>query len=282
MTRIALTALTLLLSTALSGLANASEKLGLFIGNDDYRYAPKLSNAANDARLIESSARRLGFRSRLLVSGLREEILQEIERVNAGARSGDVVLLYYAGHAVQFGGENYIVPVEARIERPQDLQQVGISFTALFESFDKGGRTFNIIVLDACRDNPFESAFSSERARNLITLRVEKGVEKATEQAALPPSKGLVQPPKVPRNTLIAYATAPGRVALDGDSGNSPFASALSREILSEGLEITSIFRNVALNVKESTRFQQEPWINWSLNGQVILKPRRVDSVSPF
>lgn len=253
-------------------------KLALFIGNNNYKHVTPLANAANDARLLYKTVSALGFKGKLLIDGNNADINSALNLLGQQIRKGDVVFVYYAGHAVQFAGENYLIPVDVAIDRPEDLLKSGISFTQLFGLFEQNGSSTNLVVLDACRNNPFEAAFSEARARGVkLTTRAD-GTRHTEDYSA----KGLVQPSRVPGNSLIAFATAPGKIALDGESGNSPFAISLAKEISEEGVEITSVFRNASIAVKELTQYKQEPWVTWSLNGPVTLRARRVESFAPF
>ena len=255
-----------------------AERLALVLGIDQYQHVPPLQNAVNDARLIARSLDKLNFKVTLLQNAGRADVLQSFGRLASTAAPGDVVFVYYAGHAVQFAGENYIIPSDAEIEKPEDLRQKAISFTALFDSFDRSGKTVNVFAFDSCRDNPFQNAFAQARARNLKVVRDDKGVDHKIDYSA----QGLVQPQKLPDNTLVAYSTEPGSVALDGEGGNSPFATALARELLVEGIEVASVFRKVGLAVKDVTRFNQKPWVNLSLNQSLVLNPQKRAGFSPF
>lgn len=264
----------LLLSVA--SVADAA-KLALFIGNNNYQNVTKLSNAAKDAKLLYRAVSSLGFSGSLVIDAGKNDIKREMENLGARIKKGDIVFVYYAGHGVQFAGENYLLPVDAKIDTPEDLPNSAVSFTQLFDMLDKGGISTSLIVLDACRNNPFEQIYHLAQARSLKITKKADGVERKIDYTA----KGLVQPARVPSNSLIAFATAPGKVASDG-ALNSPFAAALAKAIVSEGQEITSVFRDASLEVKNVTDFEQEPWVNWSLNGPLTLKPRRADVVSPF
>jgi uncharacterized protein len=253
-------------------------KLALFIGNNNYKHVTPLANAANDARFLFKTVSALGFSGKLLIDGNSADINRALKQLSQQIRKGDVVFVYYAGHAIQFAGENYLIPVDVGIESPEDLLKSGISFTQLFDMFDQSGSSTNLIVLDACRNNPFEAVFSEAHTRGLKLSSRTDGTRHTVDYSA----KGLVQPSSVPGNSLIAFATAPGKVALDGESGNSPFALSLAKEISEEGVEITSVFRSASIAVKEMTQYQQEPWVTWSLNGPVILRPRRVEPFTPF
>lgn len=277
--RLSITVLTLLaiLLPGAADIANAA-KLALLVGNNNYQNIAKLSNAAKDAKLIYKAVSSLGFSGNLLIDASKSDLQRELKSLGARIKKGDVVFVYYAGHGVQFAGENYLIPVDAKIDTPEDLPNTGVPFSQLFDLLDKGGSSTSLIVLDACRNNPFEQIYNIAQARGVKITKGSDGVEQKIDYSA----KGLVQPSRVPSNSLIAFATAPGKVALDGTSQNSPFALALAKAIVTEGLEITSVFKDASLEVKSQTDFEQEPWVNWSLNGPLTLKPRRSDVVSPF
>lgn len=255
-----------------------ADKVALVLGINKYQHVAPLENAVNDARLIARSLDKLKFDVNLLTNASRIDILKAFNKLASSASPGDVVFVYYAGHAVQFAGENYIIPSDAEIEKPEDLRQKAISFTALFDSFDRSGKTVNVFAFDSCRNNPFQDVFIQAKSRNLQVVKDDKGVDRKIDYNA----QGLVQPQKLPDNTLVAYSTEPGSVALDGEGGNSPFATALAREILVEGIEVASVFRKVGLSVKDNTGFQQKPWVNLSLNQSLVLNPQKRAGFSPF
>jgi uncharacterized caspase-like protein len=261
--------LLLLLLACTTLVAAAQSRQALVIGNARYRHVEPLRNPLNDAELIAASLGRIGFQVTLLRDATLDQMMQATTEFGRGLKRGDIVFAYFAGHGVQFGGENYLVPVDADVQRPDQLGQRTFPTRALFAALPADGRTSNIVVLDACRNNPFaDRSPAYARALNVA----------GSEARTLVPV-GLSQVDNVPGNTLIAYATSPGKVALDGKGRNSPYAEALAKVMLDEGLEVTALFQEATLLVKQSTRFEQEPWMNWSLNEKVFFKRRKSSNV---
>lgn len=258
----------LLLACALP-FAAAQTRQALVIGNARYQHVEPLRNPLNDAELIAATLGRIGFQVTLLRDATLDQMLQAAADFGRGLRQGDIAFAYFAGHGVQYGGENYLVPVDADVQRPEQLAQRTFPAGRLLAALPADGRTANIVVLDACRNNPFAGR-SPAYARALNAT----GGAGRTEVPA-----GLSQLDHVPGNTLIAYATSPGKVALDGRGRNSPYAEALARVMLDEGLEVTALFQEATLIVKHSTGFEQEPWMNWSLNDRVFFKKRKNNNV---
>lgn len=263
---------------AASGLlpAMAQERHALVIGNAAYAHVEPLRNSINDADLIARSLGRVGFK----VTLLRDATLAQMQKATAefGERlsRGDIAFVYFAGHGVQHAGENYLIPVDAQIEQPEQLAARAFGIGQLFKALPADGRSAHIIVLDACRNNPFvgrSPAYSRALGVPAGGERAERGVVRDEVPA------GLSQLDNVPGNTLIAYATSPGKVALDGNGRNSPYAEALASVIGDEGLEVTAVFQEATLLVKRATRFEQEPWMNWSLNDRIVLKRRKSNNV---
>jgi hypothetical protein len=221
-------------------LANGS-RIALIIGNASYRYVPPLANSGNDARLLAATLRDLDFG--LVGGGAQldldkqrfESLIQEFGRRAAGA---EVALFYYAGHGFQVQGTNWLVPVAANPTRPQDLDFQMIDAALVLRQMD-GAARLNIMILDACRNNPFGGR----------GLRTAAG--------------GLAQM-AAPEGTVIAYATQPGAVASDGTSRNSPYAEALANAVRTPGLDVLNVFNHVALAVKRTTAGAQLPWTSSS------------------
>lgn len=251
----------------------AQARQALVIGNARYEHADPLRNSVNDAELITASLKKIGFKVTLLRDATLAQMTQGAADFGRRLERGDIAFVYFAGHGVQHGGENYLIPVDANVEQPDQLRQQAFPIGQLFAALPADGRSSNIVVLDACRNNPFVGR-SPAYSRALNTGKPdERGLARVEAPA------GLSQVDNVPGNTLIAYATSPGKVALDGDGRNSPYAEALSSVMLDEGLEITAVFQEATLMVKKSTRFQQEPWMNWSLNDKVFFKKRKSNNV---
>lgn len=253
--------------------AAAQTRLALVIGNARYEHADPLRNSVNDAELISASLKKIGFKVTLLRDANLGQMTQATTDFGRSLERGDIAFVYFAGHGVQHGGENYLIPIDASVEQPDQLRQRAFPISQLFAALPADGRTSNIVVLDACRNNPFVGR-SPAYSRALNTGKAdERGLARVEAPA------GLSQVDNVPGNTLIAYATSPGKVALDGDGRNSPYAEALAGVMLDEGLEVTAVFQEATLMVKKTTRFQQEPWMNWSLNDKVFFKKRKSNNV---
>lgn len=197
-------------------------RVALVIGNSNYRYATQLANPANDAADIARALSKLGFdvvEGRDLDKRAMEDKIREFGRKLERA---DLALLYYAGHGMQVAGKNYLVPIDAKLERPGDLSFDTIEASQILAQMEAEKRV-NLIFLDACRDNPLARSFS----RSLGARSTSVGQGLAPIQSAV--------------GTLIAYATQPDNVALDGEGRNSPFTSAFLKHIGTPGLEISAL-----------------------------------------
>jgi len=251
----------------------AQARQALVIGNAAYQYADPLRNSVNDAELLAASLKQIGFKVTLLRDASLVQMSRAAAEFGRGLGRNDIAFVYFAGHGVQHGGENYLIPIDARVEQPEELRAHAFPISQLFAALPADGRSSNIVVLDACRNNPFAGR-SPAYSRSLGAAKPdERGLARVEVPA------GLSQLENVPGNTLIAYATSPGKVALDGDGRNSPYAEALASVMLDEGLEVTAVFQEATLLVKRATRYQQEPWMNWSLNDKVFFKKRKSNNV---
>ncbi|MFN3890356.1 MAG: caspase domain-containing protein [Beijerinckiaceae bacterium] len=230
----------------------AQKKTALVIGNSAYRLAPELTNPANDAEDLSGQLTALGFE---VVEGrdlTRAEMADRIAQFGRLLQTSDVALFFYAGHGVQVGGKNYLLPVDAALEKPSDLRLQAIDVDAIIEDMESRRGT-NLVFLDACRDNPFTRSL----ARALGNRSTNVGSGLASAQAGV--------------GTLIAYATQPNAVAADGDARNSPFTSALLKHIATPGLEVRAMLTRVRNDVVNATRNRQVPWDHSSLLGDVYL-----------
>jgi uncharacterized caspase-like protein len=235
--------------------AYADRRVALVIGNGAYKQAAPLANPANDARAVAESLQRLGFE---VVSGfdLSNADMRKTVRAFADKLVGaDVALFFYAGHGLQVGGENYLIPVDAAIRSEADLDFNAIKMDLISRQMDRETKV-KIIMLDACRDNPFEKELSRSMGKSR-SVTVKKGLAEVSSAGG----------------TLIAFATDPGSVALDGDTAHSPFTTALLKHLEEPGIEIGLMMRRVTKDVYESTGERQRPWTNASLTGELYLKP---------
>jgi hypothetical protein len=230
------------------------KRLALVIGNSAYTHAPKLQNPANDAADMAAVLRRIGFEVvhgvNLDFSGMRD-VIRTFSLQMAGS---NVALLFYAGHAVQIDGKNYLAPIDVQLDTIADIDLRTINLDVVLRTMEAEQRT-NIVFLDACRDNPM----ARDLARRLGTRSLQD-------------TRGLAQV-AAPVGTLIAYATQPGNVAFDGAGRNSPFTSALLNTIEQPGLPLGEVMIAVRNDVLRSTNGKQVPWDHSSLTGQFFFVP---------
>ena len=238
-------------------LANSAEaqtsKVALVIGNSSYVNTPVLDNARNDAKAISEALSRLGFE---VVYGidLNKRAMEQTGKEFAKKLSGaDVGFLFYAGHGLQIGGQNYLVPVDAKLDEEGDVEFETIPISLLLRQMERQAKT-NIILLDACRDNPL--------ARNLARSMGTRGVQVGQGLAEIKAGIG----------TLIGFSTQPGNVAQDGSGQHSPYTKALLDNIELPEKDLISVLVSVRAQVVEVTQGRQVPWEHTSLMRQVFLK----------
>jgi tetratricopeptide (TPR) repeat protein len=232
----------------------AGVRLALVIGNGAYVNATALPNPPNDAAAVAKALRGIGFEviegTNLDRAGMERLVRDFLHK----APTARVTLLYYAGHGMQVDGRNYLIPIDAKLAAPSDLAFETLELDRVLAGLDDEARA-NIVVLDACRDNPLARSFAGKLS--------------ATRSAAVP--AGLAGYATVGTGTLIAFATAPGQTALDGSDGNSPFTSAFVKHVRTPGIEVNQMLTRVRVEVASSTKNRQVPWANSSLLGEVYL-----------
>ncbi len=245
--------LALLVSLAADGLAqrsvgvrarqpdNDEQRVALVIGNSAYTRISKLRNPVNDARAMTRVLQQSGFQVTTLIDADRRGMLRAIERFGKKLRNGGAGLFYYAGHGVQARGRNYLIPLAARVEDVPDLEYEAIDAGRVLAKMESAKNRLNIVILDACRNNPYGSAFRS--ARN-----------------------GLAQV-NAPSGSLVAYATGPGKVAADGDGRNGLYTEQLIRHLRTPGLKLEEVFKRVRIDVQRLSGGKQVPWENTSVTG---------------
>jgi formylglycine-generating enzyme required for sulfatase activity len=230
-------------------------RLALVIGNGAYQNANPLKNPPNDAKAIADVLRELGFEVTLGVNKPQREMKQMMREFGQRLRTqGGVGLFYYAGHGVQAKGHNYLVPVAAVIQSEADLEDEAIDVNYVLNLMDEAQNALNIVILDACRNNPFGRSFRS--AQN-----------------------GLAQV-KAPTGTLIAYATAPDDIAADGGGANSPYTEELIKEMRLPGVLVETMFRRVAEQVSARSGGRQEPWFSANVKGDFYFTTATSSSLS--
>lgn len=244
----------ILLAILFCGIANhacAEKRAALVIGNSTYRNVPSLSNPLNDATEVAALFKSAGFssvdlRRDLGISEMRRAISDFAEE----ASDADVAVIYFAGHGIEVDGANYVIPVDARLSRDFDIEDETVSMDRILRSVEQA-RRLRLIILDACRDNPF-----------LKTMKRTAAVRSI--------GRGLAKVEPAVSDTLIAFAAKAGSIALDGDAKNSPFTAALLHNIASPGLDLRIAFGRVRDEVLKATNRKQEPFVYGSLGGSVI------------
>jgi hypothetical protein len=235
--------------------ANAASKVALVIGNGDYANINPLPNPANDAADMTAALEQLGF---LVFGGNNLDYVTMGDKVGQfadAAADADVTLFFYAGHGVQVNGRNYLIPVNAKMEREASLQFEAIDSDLVLGVMSGPNKTA-IAFLDACRDNPLPRSVARKRSTAL--------------------ARGLAAPTMAGGGMLIGFATSPQETAADGTPGsrNSPFTQALLKHINTPGLEIQSLMTRVKSEVYVSTKQEQQPWHNSSLREEFYLVPQ--------
>ncbi|MDK2122804.1 caspase family protein [Parachitinimonas caeni] len=222
------------------------QKLALVIGNGAYRDSPLL-NPVNDARAMASKLQQLGFSVTKRENIGLEEIQKVVRDFGNQLKNGGVGLFFYAGHGLQVKGNNYLVPVGADIQAEDEVSTRAYNVNEVLEKLDSAKNRVNVVILDACRNNPFARSFRSN-------------------------GSGLAQM-DAPTGTLVAFATAPGRVASDGSGGNGLYTENLLRAMSQPGLRIEEVFKQVRVGVMQQSGGQQTPWENTSLTGDFYFNP---------
>jgi uncharacterized caspase-like protein len=253
--------------------ARAETRIALVIGNSAYRNVTPLENPGSDAKLIADTLIGLGFN---LVGGRAQldldkpsidRVVQAFGRQLAGA---DVGLFYYAGHGVQIRGENFLVPIDANPTREADVDFQMFDTNVLLRQMQGAGTRLNIVILDACRNNPFFGrGLAVGRAQDAGNIRLRDL------------ASGLAQM-QAPEGTLISFATQPGSVAQDGFGRHSPFARALADTMPRPGVGIFDTFNQVGLDVKRTTGGAQQPWVSSSpIEGTFYFVPPKAVVAAP-
>lgn len=244
------------------GVAQTETRVALVIANGAYTRVAPLPNPGRDGNLVAQSLRRAGFSTvevdQDLSKSAFDRALLNFRRL---ADNADVALIYFAGHGLEVDGVNWLLPVDARLEQATDVHLEAVSLDNMLR-FVSGARRLRIVILDACRNNPFAQRVANGRS-------VMRG---------LSPVEGL------PRGTLVAYSASSGQVAADGEAGsNSPFAVALADRLIQPGLEIRFLFAHVRDDVMAANPQGQEPWLGFSLSAEeyfLIPGSRRSELVS--
>src|ERR1700736_5773945 len=243
--------------------AHAEKRVALVLGNSAYKNAPPLPNPVNDGAMIAATLKNAGFdvvdsRHDLPAIEMRRALRDFADR----ARDADIAVIYYAGHGIEVDGTNYLIPVDAKLERDTDVYDEAFSLDRVLLAIEPA-KQLRLVILDACRDNPFAKVMKRTVASRAI-------------------GQGLAKVEPTSPNMLIAYSAKAGSTALDGDGKNSPFTIALANHLTTPGLDLRIAFGQVRDDVLKTTANRQEPFVYGSLGGDdVPLVPARA-TASPY
>ena len=232
---------------AFAAQAPQPHRLALVIGNADYPEAP-LRNPVNDARAMTKSLQALGFEVISLENADRQAMERAMVAFTSRLTKDSAGLFYYAGHGIQARGRNYLIPVNAKLTSEAQARFDTVGVSELMEELEFAGNRLNVVILDACRNNPFERRMRGG-SRGLAAIDAATG-------------------------TLIAYATAPGSVARDGEGRNGVYTEELLHALAVPGLKVEEVFKQVRVNVSKRTAGQQVPWESSSLTGDFVINQR--------
>ncbi len=230
-----------------SSLAATEQRIALVIGNSAYTTGP-LKNPVNDATDIAATLQRLGF-SVIIIKNASQRVMEEsIQEFGNKLKRGGVGLFYYAGHGLQVSGVNYLIPVAANINQESDVKYEAIDANKVLDAMANANNGLNIVILDACRDNPFTRSFRDS-------------------------TRGLAIVSSAPAGTFISYSTGPGNVARDGEGRNSPYAAGLIKHMTEPGQPIEQVFKSVRQTLATQSGGKQIPWELSSLQGNFYFAP---------
>lgn len=231
--------------------ASAANRVALIIGNSAYKNAAPLSNPVNDAQIVETTLKNAGFdmvQTRLDLKAA--EMRRALRDFADQSRDADVAVVYYAGHGIEIEGTNYLIPVDATLERDTDVYDEAFSLERVLLAVEPA-RQVRLVILDACRNNPF-----SDKMKRTVGSRAV--------------SRGLARIEPANANTLVAFAAKAGSTASDGNSKNSPYAAALVKYIGTPGLDLRRVFGFVRDDVMKATGNRQEPYVYGTLGGDDV------------
>ncbi|OQW61235.1 MAG: hypothetical protein A4S14_17710 [Proteobacteria bacterium SG_bin9] len=248
----------------LAGPAAAQDRVALVVGNGAYVNAKALPNPINDAGDMAAVLKELGFTVVTGTNTNKVEFDQKVREFARAVRTAKVAAFFYAGHGMQVAGKNYAIPIDAKLEGAADLAVETVDIDQVVSIMESDPNRVNLVFLDACRDNPLTRTF----ARNLPNTRA----------ASVGSGLNAIE---AGRGTMIAFSTAPNKVALDGQGRNSPFTAALVKHIKTPGLDIAFVMRRVTADVEKSSGGTQVPWVHASLISDVTLAAGDANVATP-
>jgi WD40 repeat protein len=237
--------------SAIAKLAQSAgeQRLALVIGNSDYRSSP-LTNPVNDARAMAFQLTALGFTVIKKENASLADMMNAVRDFGSQLSNGGVGLFYYAGHGIQSKGQNFLVPVDADIRNEDELSTRAYNANEVLAKMETADNRINMVILDACRDNPFARSFRSG-------------------------GRGLAGMDQTPKGTLVAYATSPGSTASDGVGANGLYTAQLLRAMAEPGIKLEEVFKRVRNDVMEFSNGKQVPWEMSSMRGDFYFKPTK-------
>jgi uncharacterized protein (TIGR02145 family) len=221
-----------------------AQRVALVVGNSSYADKP-LKNPVNDALLMQRTLKDLGFEVSLVRNADRKGMLVSLREFEAKARGAEVALFYFAGHGAQVQGANYLIPVGSAIRSDTDVPDEAVEADSVLRRIESAGSRVGLVVLDACRDNPFAGS-SRSGSRGLGRMNVTSG-------------------------SIVAYATTPGSTADDGKGANGVYTEQLARQLKTPGLDIKEVFDRTAIEVERLTGGKQRPREDVGLRGRFVL-----------
>ncbi len=258
------------------GLTGAT-RVALVVGNSAYENVAPLVNPRNDAEVIAEKLWESGFEVVEAIDADREEMLASLATFRSRLRQGSEAVFFYAGHGVRIGARNYLLPTSVSPSSVTELQNQSIDAQAIVDAMNESGARLNVVILDACRNNPFaemdEDQVARVRSRAITIGASEEAAEQGLANLADDASGGLAEMSAGETETLIGFATAPGSVALDGAGRNSPYTQSIIQHIDEPNLEIGQLFRRVRGGVRELTGGAQITWTTSTLESNFYFKP---------
>jgi uncharacterized caspase-like protein len=244
------------------GSALADKRVALVIGNGAYQKVAKLGNPANDASAVAAMLKSAGFEVDSRLNLTAPELRKSLREFGGKSRDADVAIIYYAGHGIELDGTNYLIPVDASLETDTDVLDETLPLERVLFAVEPA-KQLRLVILDACRDNPFAKTMK----RTIASRAIGRGLAKVE--------------PTSP-NTMVAFAAKAGSTASDGDSKNSPFAAALVEHLPKPGLDLRRAFGFVRDDVLKNTGNKQEPYVYGSLGGNDLpLVPAKPVATGP-
>ena len=242
--------------------ALAAKRVALLIGNSSYEAASLLTNPAKDVAAMKAAFDGAGFEKVDVALDLgHDQLIKALRSFEDDAQGADIAVVYYSGHGMEMNGQNYLLPVDARLASDRDVDDEAVSLERVLRSLD-GVKRLKLVILDACRNNPFAAKMSRSKG----TRAVDRGLARVDSTTA---------------DTLIAFAAKAGTVASDGDDGNSPFTASLIKRLVEPDTDIRLALGNVRDDVLAATHSEQEPVTYGSLGGGKIMLAMDTSSVPP-